>query len=84
MPREEEANDRAYTVLVNGDEQYSIWFAERDMPRGWRATGQAGKKAECLAFIERVWTDMRPHSLRTWMTANFSAGRADESSSSSS
>ncbi|MDB4987431.1 MAG: mbtH [Myxococcaceae bacterium] len=70
MSSAEQEDDRIYTVVVNDEEQYSIWFAERDLPRGWRAMGQTGKKAECLAFIERAWTDMRPRSLRTWMAAN--------------
>ena len=53
-----------YKVVVNHEEQYSIWPFERDNPLGWRETGRAGTKAECLAFIETVWTDMRPLSIR--------------------
>ena len=71
MPsHEEEDEGRTYTVVVNPEEQYSIWFAERDLPNGWRAVGVTGKKQECLAYIEQVWTDMRPLSLRTWMDAH--------------
>lgn len=56
-----------YAVVVNDEEQYSIWRAERDLPAGWRREGTVGTKAECLAHIEQVWTDMRPRSLREWM-----------------
>jgi MbtH protein len=56
-----------YKVVVNHEEQYSIWPAERDNPLGWRDTGRHGHKAECLAYIKQVWTDMRPLSLRRKM-----------------
>lgn len=65
--REEEEDTRVYSVVVNHEEQYSIWFADRDLPNGWRAVGKTGQKAECLAYIKEVWTDMRPLSLRKWM-----------------
>jgi MbtH protein len=55
---------REYLVVVNDEEQYSIWFARRDIPDGWRAEGKRGMKAECLAYIDEVWTDMRPLSIR--------------------
>ena len=55
---------REYLVVVNDEEQYSIWFAGRDLPDGWRAEGKRGMKAECLAHIDEVWTDMRPLSIR--------------------
>ncbi len=55
---------REYLVVVNDEEQYSIWFAGRDIPDGWRAEGKRGMKAECLAYIDEVWTDMRPLSIR--------------------
>jgi MbtH protein len=51
-------------VVVNDEEQYSIWAADRELPAGWRAEGFAGTREECLAHIEAVWTDMRPRSLR--------------------
>jgi MbtH protein len=54
-------------VVVNDEEQYSIWFADREIPRGWREAGKQGTKQECLAYIEEVWTDMRPLSLRKAM-----------------
>ncbi len=53
--------------MVNHEEQYSIWPADRDLPLGWREAGKQGTKAECLAYIEDVWTDMRPFSLRRKM-----------------
>jgi MbtH protein len=53
-----------YVVVINHEEQYSIWPKERDLPAGWRDTGVHGPKADCLAHIDRVWTDMRPLSLR--------------------
>ncbi len=56
-----------YQVVVNLEEQYSIWPAERELPLGWRAAGKSGNKADCLAYIKEVWTDMRPLSLRKKM-----------------
>jgi MbtH protein len=56
-----------YKVVVNEEEQYSIWPADRENPNGWRDEGVRGTKAECLAHIEQVWTDMRPLSLRKAM-----------------
>lgn len=53
-----------YRVVVNGEEQYSIWAADLPLPTGWRAAGFSGGKQECLSHIEQVWTDMRPASLR--------------------
>jgi MbtH protein len=56
-----------FEVVVNHEEQYSIWPADRDVPAGWRKAGKQGKKAECLTYINEVWTDMRPLSLRKKM-----------------
>jgi MbtH protein len=56
---------RTYVVLVNHEEQYSLWLADREIPAGWKAVGTPGTKAACLAYVEEVWTDMRPLSLRT-------------------
>ena len=61
---------RVYTVVVNHEEQYSIWPADRELPLGWSATGFSGVKADCLAHITEVWTDMRPLSLRKRMAEN--------------
>lgn len=54
----------AYKVVVNHEGQYSLWFAGRENPAGWSDAGREGTKEECLAFVEEVWTDMRPLSLR--------------------
>lgn len=59
--------DATFNVVVNHEEQYSIWPVDREIPNGWRAAGKSGKKKECLAYIEEVWTDMRPLSLRKKM-----------------
>jgi MbtH protein len=64
---DDEEDTRIYRVVVNPEEQYSIWFANKDIPAGWREVGKQGTKAECLAYIEEVWTDMRPLSLRKSM-----------------
>jgi MbtH protein len=53
-----------YRVVVNDEEQYSIWPVDRELPLGWKDAGKQGLKAECLAYIQEVWTDMRPLSLR--------------------
>jgi MbtH protein len=57
-------DERIYRVVRNDEEQYSIWPAGRDLPPGWRAEGTEGPRADCLAHIDRVWTDMRPLSAR--------------------
>jgi MbtH protein len=66
---EEKEDNRIYKVVVNHEEQYSIWFADREPPLGWREVGKTGPKADCLAYIKEVWTDMRPLSLREKMAA---------------
>ena len=60
-------NSDRLTVVVNHEEQYSIWPADRDLPLGWKEAGKQGLKQECLSYIEEVWTDMRPLSLRKKM-----------------
>lgn len=67
MHTEENEDKRLYKVVVNHEEQYSIWFADRELPAGWRAEGKTGTKQECLDYIGQVWTDMRPLSLRKKM-----------------
>ena len=67
MHREEHEDTTIYKVVVNHEEQYSIWPADRDNPLGWNNVGKQGPKAECLAYIKEVWTDMRPLSLRKKM-----------------
>ena len=69
---EEEINERApaiekeeiYKVLVNQEEQYSIWAANQETPKGWESVGPTGTKEVCLSYIKEVWTDMRPKSIR--------------------
>ncbi|MDT7801607.1 MAG: MbtH protein [Actinomycetota bacterium] len=62
-----EDDERAYRVVRNDEEQYSIWSAEQEIPRGWHAVGFTGTRPECLAHIDEVWVDMRPLSLRRAM-----------------
>ena len=64
---EEKEGATIYKVVVNHEEQYSIWPGDREKPLGWSDAGKSGTKAECLAFIMEVWTDMRPLSLRHLM-----------------
>ncbi|MFI7602128.1 MbtH family protein [Actinoplanes sp. NPDC049681] len=60
----ERTEGRTFLVVVNDEEQYSIWDEAAPVPAGWRATGFAGPEQDCLAHIDEVWTDMRPRSLR--------------------
>ena len=66
----QDEDDTRYQVVMNHEEQYSIWPDFKPIPNGWRAVGKSGPKAECLAYIKEVWTDMRPLSLRRQMEAN--------------
>ncbi|MDC6379904.1 MbtH family protein [Pseudomonas graminis] len=63
-------NGRRYKVVVNEEEQYSIWFDEKPIPHGWSAEGEAGTKEECLRYIEKVWADILPLSLRSMKKTN--------------
>src|SRR5262245_18281528 len=56
-----------YTVVINHEEQYSIWPVGKTMPSGWQPAGKEGPKQECLDYINTIWTDMRPASLRKQM-----------------
>jgi MbtH protein len=62
-----------YNVVVNHEEQYSIWQADREPPLGWRSVGKSGDKEECLKYIGEVWTDIRPLSLRKRLEAEQSS-----------
>lgn len=66
----DEEDQTIYAVVVNDEEQYSIWPEYKQLPPGWRTVGKSGPKAECLAHIKEVWTDMRPLSLRKQMDAD--------------
>jgi uncharacterized protein YbdZ (MbtH family) len=63
-------DDALHRVVINHEEQYSIWLADRPIPAGWRDAGKIGLKADCLAYINEVWTDMRPLSLRQQMESD--------------
>lgn len=67
MNSDEKEDTTLYKVVVNHEEQYSIWRADRENALGWNDVGKTGTKVECLAYIEEVWTDMRPLSLRKQM-----------------
>jgi MbtH protein len=69
MSDQDREDTTIYTAVVNHEEQYSIWAADRELPAGWTAVGTPGTKAEVLAWIEENWTDMRPLSLRRSMEA---------------
>jgi len=75
MPNSSEDDTREYIVLVNDEEQYSIWLAYNEIPSGWTAVGPRGEKKDCLAWIGQNWTDMTPKSLR----AAVRSGNADSS-----
>ncbi|MET9406517.1 MbtH family NRPS accessory protein [Streptomyces sp. NPDC002935] len=64
---EEFSDDALYRVVLNDEEQYSIWWLDRELPDGWSAEGTEGTREQCLSRIEEVWTDMRPLSLRLSM-----------------
>lgn len=65
---------RQYVVVINDEEQYSIWASGQPPPAGWRPDGFTGTEEECLAYIDETWTDMRPASLRRWMRDHDRAG----------
>lgn len=61
------ADDHQYQVVVNAEEQYSIWPADKSLPAGWRNIGFQSSREQCLERIREIWTDMRPLSLRRAM-----------------
>ncbi|MET9918717.1 MbtH family protein [Streptomyces sp. NPDC059605] len=67
--RNEQGEQTRYRVVLNDEEQYSIWWAGRDLPAGWHAEGTEGTRQECLDRIGEIWTDLRPLSLRRRMDA---------------
>lgn len=62
-------DDARYQVLRNDEDQYSLWPAHVEVPAGWSQVGKEGTQAECSAYVDEVWTDMRPRSLREHMDA---------------
>ncbi|MBX9258991.1 MbtH family protein [Desmonostoc muscorum CCALA 125] len=67
MYQDDKEDTTIYKVVVNHEEQYSIWPSDRENPIGWKDVGKDGLKQECLNYIKEVWTDMRPLSLRKKM-----------------
>lgn len=68
MSQDDAEDNTIYTVVVNHEDQYSIWPAGKAMPLGWKEAGKTGLKQECLTHIKEVWSDMRPLSLRQKMS----------------
>jgi MbtH protein len=64
MQREATEDKTTYVVVVNDEDQYSIWPEGKAIPKGWQAAGRSGPKADCLAWVKENWTDMTPLSLR--------------------
>jgi MbtH protein len=75
----DDEDTQAYYVVINDEDQYSIWFEDRPVPAGWHKLGEPSSKAACLQRIETLWTDMRPRSLRIAMErdADIDAGSAE-------
>ena len=80
MSWQEREDTTIYKVVVNHEEQYSIWPAHRENALGWQDAGKTGTKAECLAYIKEVWTDMRPLSLRKKMQEMETQAEGEEAS----
>jgi MbtH protein len=68
MDKHSEEDNTTYQVVINGEEQYSIWPSTSALPAGWTDGGRRGSKLECLEYIREVWIDMRPRSLREKMS----------------
>jgi MbtH protein len=69
-----------FDVVVNHEEQYSIWPDFKELPLGWKKVGKRGSKEECLGFIKEVWTDIRPLSLRQYLQRQGEISQAEKSS----
>lgn len=67
MEIDSEGDALIYKAVCNEEGQYSIWLAHRENPAGWKDTGKTGTKSECLDYIEQVWTDITPLSVRRWL-----------------
>ena len=77
MRRNDQEDNTIYKVVINHEEQYSIWPADRENPLGWRDAGKSGLKSDCMEYIREVWTDMRPLSLRKQMEESEREKRED-------
>jgi MbtH protein len=75
MGNENSGDETEYDVVVNDEGQFSVWWKGRSIPAGWRAAGYHGIKSDCLSYIESVWIDMRPKSLRESMDRVGSGGK---------
>ena len=69
MLDEQGGDNRVYVVLMNDEEQYSLWPRNQDVPAGWRSVDFSGTKEECMKYVDETWVDMRPKSLREKMDA---------------
>lgn len=67
MYADDEERIQIYTVLMNDEEQYSLWPSHKDIPAGWQSVGVTGTKAECMEYVDKVWTDITPLSVRRRM-----------------
>jgi MbtH protein len=67
MSWDDEDDKSLHTVVVNHEEEYSTWWADREPPPGWQRVGEPRTQKECLAWIDEHWTDQRPLSLRRQM-----------------
>jgi len=74
MAFDDSEDQRTYVVLINDEEQYSLWPHGKDIPNGWRSAGKEGTRAECSLYVDEVWTDMRPLSLRKHMQQQLDSG----------
>ena len=74
MSMDHDEDTRTYIVLINHEEQYSLWPQGKKIPEGWRSVGREGTREECSKYVDEVWTDMRPLSLRRHMEAQQAAG----------
>ncbi len=69
-PFDDDSDDAAFYVLVNDEEQHSLWPASVDVPSGWSVVFGADSRANCMAHIEYSWTDMRPKTVREAMAGD--------------
>lgn len=59
-----------YAVVINDEDQYSVWPPDQEPPAGWRRDGFVGSRESCLTYIDSVWTDMTPRSVRAWLQSH--------------
>lgn len=66
---DENQSEDQFLVVVNHEEQYSVWPADRELPAGWQAEGTSGSREACLAHVDEIWTDITPKSVRERLLA---------------